>query len=99
DAAGVFAGDFAKMNSRMTALTRYVRMFDTDVAKRLGITIDELLLKSNIEWWLIGGEEMVKAKVVDQVVNVTIIPVTIPVIGDPMQLFQQYLRRRSDTFM
>ena len=100
NASGAMQGDFAKMTSRLDALNRYVKLFDIDVAKRMGISLDELNKKSNNEWWMAGGEEALKGKAIDQIVSVVIVPASIPVFSDPLQqLLPKYHRLRSDDLL
>ncbi len=58
-----------ELNSRVNFWTRYLKSVDKSVAKRLGLTSEELLRKHYDEWWIHGGEA-VKAKAADRVVKI-----------------------------
>lgn len=58
-----------ELNTRVNFWTKYLKEVDKGVAKRLGITADELLQKHYDEWWM-GGTEAVDAGAADKVVKV-----------------------------
>jgi len=58
-----------ELNTRVNFWTSYLKAVDKKVAKRLGISADELLKKHYDEWWMYG-KQAVRNKAADKVIKV-----------------------------
>lgn len=71
DASGGIEGSFPQMKTRLLFFDQFVNKMDAEIAKRVGITLPEFLLKISHELWL-DAEDATRQHFNDSIVNVTL---------------------------
>lgn len=70
-AAGGFEGTFPQIQTRLNFFNNFVLKMDSEIAKRVGLTLPEFTTKINNELWL-DAEDALKQHFSDSIVNVTL---------------------------
>lgn len=69
--SGGVQGNIQEIEKQIDFMRKLENMLLDILAKRLGLTREELRAKHNPEWWIVGANEAVKANAVDGVASVT----------------------------
>lgn len=69
--SGGMQGNIQEIEKQIDFMRKLENLLLDLLAKRLGLTREELRAKHNPEWWIVGANEAIKANAVDGVASVT----------------------------
>jgi len=68
--SGGAQGSLREVKARVGLMEKLSALLETMVQRRVGLTNEEYQAKINPEWWILGGAEVKKERLVDQVVTI-----------------------------